>query len=51
MEDETRIELDKHFDEIQNLLHGENDDRLDVAIDAVKECARQVSEHLDEMLD
>lgn len=49
MEDEVRIRIDKHFDEILNLLHDENDDRLDAAIDAVKEAGEQVSEILDEI--
>jgi uncharacterized cupin superfamily protein len=46
MEDEVRIRLEKHFDEIVNLLDGENDNRLDAAIVAVKEVGEQVSEIL-----
>jgi hypothetical protein len=44
MEDEVRIRLEKHFDEIVNLLDGEDDNRLDAAIVAVKETGEQVSE-------
>ncbi len=51
MEDETRIEIDKHFDAILNLLLEEKDDRLETAIDAVRECGEQVSEILDEIQD
>lgn len=51
MTDETRNEIEKHFDEILNLLDGENDDRLKPAFDAVKECGELVSEILDKIQD
>ncbi len=49
MDDETRIGIEKKFDEILNLLEGENDERLSAAYDAVKESGELVSRILDDI--
>ncbi len=49
MDDEKRIEMDKHFDAILNILQGDNDERLNVGFDAVKEAGELVSRILDDI--
>jgi hypothetical protein len=49
MDDETRIEMDKHFDRILNILEGENNERLNAGFDAVKEAGELVSRILDDI--
>ncbi len=49
MDDEKRIEMDKHFDAILNILEGDNDERLKAGFDAVKESGELVSRILDDI--
>jgi hypothetical protein len=49
MDDEKRIEMDKHFDAILNILEGENEERLNAGFDAVKEAGEIVSKILDDI--
>lgn len=51
MKDETRIEIDKHFDAIMNLIDDEKDERLKSAYDDVRNCGILLSEFLDDLED